>query len=424
MNLTEPDAGSDVGALRTRAEPNGDGSYAISGTKIFITFGEHDYTDNTIHMVLARTPDAPPGTRGISLFLIPKFLLKADGSPGPRNEVRCVSLEEKLGIHASPTCMMSFGDDAGAIGYLVGEEQGGMAAMFTMMNNARLQVGLEGLAIAERAYQAALAYARERIQGRRRDGGEERPARIVEHADVRRMLMTMKTQIEAMRALAYAAAGALDRAEREPDAAARAAAEGRLALLTPLVKAWCTDVGFEIASTALQVHGGMGYIEETGVAQLLRDARIAMIYEGTSGIQALDLVGRKLKMADGRLPAALFEELRGDLAALDAAGEPALRRGLADALGTLEQATSWLQAEHDNDPDAAAAGATPYLRLFATTLGGFLLARSALAARGGELADSKHASAAFYVGQLLPPAAALLSAITAGSAPLAAELFA
>jgi 3-(methylthio)propanoyl-CoA dehydrogenase len=423
MCLTEPQAGSDVGALRTRAVPDGD-HYRISGTKIFITFGEHDYTDNTIHMVLARTPDAPPGTRGISLFLIPKFLLKADGSPGPRNEVRCVSLEEKLGIHASPTCMMSFGDDAGAIGYLVGEEQGGMAAMFTMMNNARLQVGLEGLAIAERAYQAALAYARERIQGRRRDGGEERPARIVEHADVRRMLMTMKTQIEAMRALAYAAAGALDRAEREPNAAARAAAEGRLALLTPLVKAWCTDVGFEIASTALQVHGGMGYIEETGVAQLLRDARIAMIYEGTSGIQALDLVGRKLKMADGRLPAALFEELRGDLAALDAAGEPALRRGLADALGTLEQATSWLQAEHDNDPDAAAAGATPYLRLFATTLGGFLLARSALAARGGELADSKHASAAFYVGQLLPPAAALLSAITAGSAPLAAELFA
>jgi alkylation response protein AidB-like acyl-CoA dehydrogenase len=423
MCLTEPHAGSDVGALRTRAVRDGD-HYRISGTKIFITFGEHDYTENTIHMVLGRTADAPPGTRGISLFLIPKFLLNPDGSPGPRNEVRCVSLEEKLGIHASPTCMMSFGDDAGAIGYLVGEEQGGMAAMFTMMNNARLQVGLEGLAIAERAYQAALAYARERVQGRRQSGGEERPARIVEHPDVRRMLMTMKTQIEAMRALAYTAAGALDRAEREPDPAAQSAAEGRLALLTPLVKAWCTDLGFEIASTALQVHGGMGYIEETGVAQLLRDARIAMIYEGTSGIQALDLVGRKLKMADGRLPAALFEELRGDLAALDAAGETALRRGLADALGALEQATSWLQAEHDNDPDAAAAGATPYLRLFATTFGGFLLARSALAARGGELADSKHASAAFYVGQLLPPATALLPAVTAGSAPLAADLFA
>ena len=420
MCLTEPHAGSDVGALRTKAVREGD-HYRIRGTKIFITYGEHDYTENIIHMVLARTPDAPPGTRGISLFLIPKFLLHPDGSPGARNEVRCVSLEEKLGIHASPTCVMSFGDDAGAIGYLVGEEQGGMRAMFTMMNNARLQVGLQGLAIAERAYQAALAYARERVQGRRRDGGQERPARIVEHPDVRRMLMTMKTQIEAMRALAYTAAGALDRAEREPDAAARAAAEGRLALLTPLVKAWCTDLGFEITSSALQVHGGMGYIEETGIAQMLRDARIAMIYEGTSGIQALDLVGRKLRMAEGRLPAALFEELRGDLAALDAAGETALQRSLSSALETLEQATSWLQAEHGNDPDAAAAGATPYLRLFATTLGGFLLARSALAARGTALAESKRASAAFYIGQLLPPATALLPAVTAGSAPLAAE---
>jgi 3-(methylthio)propanoyl-CoA dehydrogenase len=423
MCLTEPHAGSDVGALRTRAVREGD-HYRIRGTKIFITYGEHDYTENTIHMVLARTPDAAPGTRGISLFLIPKFLLNPDGSPGPRNEVRCVSLEEKLGIHASPTCVMSFGDDAGAIGYLIGEEQGGMSAMFTMMNNARLQVGLEGLAIAERAYQAALAYARERVQGRRRHGGEERPARIVEHPDVRRMLMTMKCQIEAMRALAYMAAGALDRAEREPDAAARAAAEGRLALLIPLVKAWCTDLGFEITSNALQVHGGMGYIEETGVAQMLRDARIAMIYEGTSGIQALDLVGRKLRMAEGRLPAALFEELRGDLAALDGAGETPLHRPLSDALEALEEATSWLQAEHDNDPDAAAAGATPYLRLFATTLGGFLLARSALAARGTGLAESKRTSAAFYVRQLLPPATALLPAITAGSAPLATELFA
>jgi 3-(methylthio)propanoyl-CoA dehydrogenase len=422
MCLTEPQAGSDVGALRTRAVREGE-HYRIRGNKIFITFGEHDYTDNTIHMVLARTPDAPPGTRGISLFLIPKFLLNPDGSPGPRNEVRCVSLEEKLGIHASPTCMMSFGEDEGAIGYLVGEEQGGMRAMFTMMNNARLQVGLEGLAIAERAYQAALAYARERVQGRRRDGGEERPARIIEHPDVRRMLMTMKTQIEAMRALAYAAAGALDRAEREPDPAARAAAEGRLALLIPLVKAWCTDLGFEITSTALQVHGGMGYIEETGVAQMLRDARIAMIYEGTSGIQALDLVGRKLRMAEGRLPAALFDELRGDLAALDAAGEMALHRSLNDALTTLGEATAWLQADHDNDPDAAAAGATPYLRLFATTLGGFLLARSALLARGTPLAESKRASAAFYVGQLLPPATALRPAVTSGAAPLAAELF-
>jgi 3-(methylthio)propanoyl-CoA dehydrogenase len=417
MCLTEPHAGSDVGALKTRAVREGD-HYRIRGTKIFITFGEHDYTENIVHMVLARTPDAAPGTRGISLFLIPKFLLEADGTLGPRNDVRCVSLEEKLGIHASPTCVMSFGDEGGAIGYLVGEEQGGMRAMFTMMNNARLQVGLEGLAIAERAYQAALAYARERIQGRRGNGGAERPARIIEHPDVRRMLMTMKTQIGAMRALTYTAAAALDRANLEPDAAARAEAEARLQLLIPLVKAWCTDLGFEIASSALQVHGGTGYIEESGVAQLVRDARIALIYEGTNGIQALDLVGRKLSMAGGRAPAALFDELRGDLAALEAAGEAALHRTLKDALASLEQATSWLQADHDNDPDAAAAGATPYLRLFATTLGGFLLARSALAARGTGLAKSKRASAEFYIGQLLPPATALLPAVTAGSAAL------
>jgi alkylation response protein AidB-like acyl-CoA dehydrogenase len=413
MCLTEPQAGSDVGALRTRAVRDGE-HYRIRGTKIFITFGDHDYTENIIHMVLARTPDAPAGSKGISLFLIPKFLVNDDGSLGARNEVRCVSLEDKLGIHASPTCVMSFGDDAGAIGYLVGEEHGGMTAMFTMMNNARLQVGLEGLAVAERAYQAAYSYARERIQGRRHN----EPARIIEHPDVRRMLLTMRTQIEAMRALCYSTAATLDRASREPDPAARAAAEGRLALLIPLVKAWCTDLGFEIASTALQVHGGTGYIEETGVAQLVRDARIALIYEGTNGIQGQDLVGRKLKMADGRLPAALFEELRDDLCALDGAGEVRLHRSLQDALHALEQATTWLQADHDNDPDAAAAGASPYLRLFAATLGGFLLARAALAARHTEAAERKRASAEFYVGQLLPPATALLAPITAGSAAL------
>jgi hypothetical protein len=297
-----------------------------------------------------------------------------------------------------------------------------MAAMFTMMNNARLQVGLEGLAVAERAYQAALGYARERVQGRRTNGGDARPARIIEHPDVRRMLMTMRTQVEAMRALAYSAAAALDRANRAPDAATRAEAEGRLALLIPLVKAWCTDLGFEIASSALQVHGGTGYIEETGVAQLVRDARIALIYEGTNGIQALDLVGRKLQMADGALPAALFGELRADLAALEAAGETRLHRALAEALDRLAQATSWLQADHDNDPDAAAAGATPYLRMFATTLGGFLLARAALAAQGTALAERKRASAEFYIGQLLPPATALFGAVTAGSGPLSADL--
>ena len=419
MCLTEPQAGSDVGLLKTRAVREGD-HYRIQGTKIFITWGEHDYTENIAHMVLARTPDAPPGTRGISLFLIPKFLVNPDGSLGARNDLRCVSLEHKLGIHASPTCVMSFGDNDGAIGYLVGEEQGGMQAMFTMMNNARLAVGVEGLAIAERACQAALAYAGERTQGRR--GGE--PRRIVEHPDVRRMLLAMRSQIEAMRALAYSAAAALDRARREPDAAERARAQGRLDLLIPLVKAWCTDLGFEIASSALQVHGGMGYIEETGVAQHLRDARIAMIYEGTNGIQALDLVGRKLSMADGRLPWELFEELETDLAALHAAGERDLHRGLGAALDAVKEATRWLQGDHAGDPDAMFAGASPYLRMLATTLGGFLLARSMLAARdaGHPLAGAKRAGAVFYVTQLLPPAAALLPAVTAGSASLEAAL--
>jgi alkylation response protein AidB-like acyl-CoA dehydrogenase len=420
MCLTEPHAGSDVGLLRTRAVREGD-HYRIRGTKIFITWGEHDYTENIVHMVLARTPDAPPGTRGISLFLIPKFLVNADGSPGARNDLRCVSLEHKLGIHASPTCVMSFGDSDGAVGYLVGEEHGGMQAMFTMMNNARLAVGVEGLAIAERAYQAALAYAGERTQGRR-GGGE--PCRIVEHPDVRRMLLAMRSQIEAMRALAYSAAAALDRARREPDAVARARAQGRLDLLIPLVKAWCTDLGFEIASSALQVHGGMGYIEETGVAQHLRDARIAMIYEGTNGIQAIDLVGRKLSMADGRLAWQLFDDLEADLAALDAASEHDLRHGLGAALDALKEATRWLQGAEAGDPDASLAGASPYLRMLATTLGGFLLARSMLAARetGHPLAGAKRASASFYITQLLPPAAALLPAVTAGSGPLEAAL--
>ena len=411
MCLTEPQAGTDLGALKTRAVPDGD-HYRIRGTKIFITFGEHDYTENIIHMVLARLPDAPPGTRGISLFLVPKFLVGMDGTLGPRNDLRCVSLEHKLGIHASPTCVMSFGDDEGAIGHLVGEAQGGMRAMFTMMNNARFAVGLQGLAIAERAYQAAVRYAHERVQGHRPGQGA---VRIIAHPDVRRMLLTMRSQIEAMRALVYLAAATQDRALHEPDAEARAHAQGRLDLLIPLVKAWCSDLGFEIASMALQVHGGMGYIEETGVAQHLRDARINMIYEGTNGIQALDLVGRKLRLADGRLPWLLFEELRGDLATLEAAGDAELHQPLAAALATLERTTRWLQEEHRDDPDAPQAGATPYLRLFATTLGGFLLARSAGAAAGTPMAAPKRATARFFLRQLLPPAQALASAVTAGS---------
>jgi alkylation response protein AidB-like acyl-CoA dehydrogenase len=422
MCLTEPHAGTDVGALKTRAEREGD-HYRIRGTKIFITFGEHDYTDNIIHMVLARLPDAPAGTRGISLFLVPKFLVNDDGSLGPRNDLRCVSLEHKLGIHGSPTCVMSFGDNEGAVGYLIGEEQGGMRAMFTMMNLARLQVGLEGLAIAERAYQGACAYAQERVQGARKNGAAARPAHIIEHPDVRRTLLAIKVRVEAMRSLVYAAAATADHASRATDPDVRRRAGGRLDLMIPLVKAWCSDLGFEIASEALQVHGGMGYIEETGAAQHLRDARINMIYEGTNGVQALDLVGRKLALADGRLPWDWFEEFSGDLEALEATGHADLAAALGTALEALKRATSWLQQKHE-DADDAAAGATPYLRMFAATAGGFLLARSALAADGidDRRAADKLAGARFYARQLLPPASALLPAITAGCAPLRQNL--
>ncbi len=285
MNLTEPQAGSDVGALRTRAVRDGDG-YRITGQKIFITYGEHDMAANIVHLVLARLPDAPPGTRGISLFLVPKFLVDADGKLGQRNDVRCVSLEHKLGIHASPTCVLAYGDNGGAVGFLIGEENRGMECMFTMMNNARLNVGLQGVAIAERAYQQARDFARQRVQSRpvTATSGDTYP--IIHHPDVRRMLLSMRAQTEAMRALAYYTAGAIDRARHYPDSEARAAQQRRVDLLIPVVKAWSTDLGVEIASTGVQVHGGMGFIEETGAAQHLRDARIAPIYEGTNGIQA------------------------------------------------------------------------------------------------------------------------------------------
>ncbi len=414
MCLTEPQAGTDVGALKTKAEKEGD-RYRITGQKIFITYGDHDFTDNVIHMVLARTPGAPAGTKGISLFIVPKFLVNDDGSLGDRNDLRPVSLEKKLGIHASPTCVMSFGDDEGAIGYLIGEEQGGMKAMFTMMNNARLGVGLQGLAIAETAFQTAGLYAGERVQGMRRSGGEAAPARIVEYPDVKRTLMSMRCRIEAMRAFVYEGAFQLDHAARLPDGAERQGAQGRVDLLIPLIKAWCSDQGFEIASDALQVHGGMGYIEETGAAQHLRDARIAMIYEGTNGIQALDLVGRKLPAGSGAHVAALFDELQNDL---DALGDGPNREKLKVALDALRDATAWLTDETIGTDDRL-AGATPYLRLFATTLGGFLLARMASAAEGDAGAE-REASLSFYTTHILPPATALLPAVKAGVAPVTA----
>jgi acyl-CoA dehydrogenase len=384
MQLTEPQAGSDVGALRTKAERAPDGTYRITGQKIFITYGEHDFTDNIIHLVLARLPDGPPGTRGISLFLVPKFTVNPDGSLGPRNDVRAHSVEHKLGIHGSPTCTMVYGDRGGATGFLIGEENRGMACMFTMMNQARLAVGLQGVAIAERATQQALAFARERRQGRATGTAADAGAGsspIIAHPDVKRMLLTMRSLTRAARAICYATAVALDRAKLGADAAGRQAAHERASLLTPAAKAFATDIGCEVASLGLQVHGGMGYVEETGAAQHYRDARIAPIYEGTNGIQAIDLVSRKLPLSGGATIKAYLGELRRTVETVNANNDPAFGWTgvrLGEALDSLERATQWLLARQQQD--AALAGATPYLRLFATAAGGTLLAEEALAA--------------------------------------------
>ena len=385
MNLTEPDAGSDVGALRTKATRNdADGTYRISGTKIFITFGEHDMTDNIVHLVLARTPDAPPGTKGISCFIVPKFL--ADGS---RNAVRCLSVEHKMGIKASPTCVLEYDD---AVGELIGDENAGMRYMFTMMNNARLSVGVQGLAVAERAYQQARAFARERRQGRAPGAPPGTSSPIVEHPDVRRMLVTMQALTEAMRALCYLNAEAIDLARHHPDADGRAKAQERADVLTPLSKGWCTDMGVEVTSLAIQIHGGMGYIEETGVAQHYRDARITPIYEGTNGIQAIDLVGRKLAMRNGGAITDLLDEI-------DALGHT----GLSDAAAAAREATQWLLTA---GPVDALAGATAYLRLLSTVVGGWLLLKS------------DKSTAPFYAATILPTARGLVPAVTAGAAML------
>jgi alkylation response protein AidB-like acyl-CoA dehydrogenase len=423
MNLTEPQAGSDVGAVRTRAEPMADGTWRLSGTKIYITWGEHDLAENIVHLVLARTPDAPPGTKGLSLFIAPKFLVNADGSLGARNDLRAVSTEHKLGIHASPTCTMAFGDNGGCVGYLVGEVNGGMRAMFTMMNHARINVGLEGIAIAERAFQHALSHASTRVQSAK-FGGDRTPVRIIEHADIRRTLMTVKALTEAARAIAYLNAAAVDRAHAEPDAASRAEAQGLADLLTPITKAFSTDIGVECASLSLQVFGGMGFVEETGAAQHYRDARIAPIYEGTNGIQALDLVGRKLPMDGGRHWRALLQRERVFVRDLPTTGDlGALKPYCEDALEALQTASVWMTGnEGDKLPDTA-AGATPYLRMFGLTLGGLLLARQAseaarrLAAGEGDPAflKAKIATARFFAEQLLPQAPALLGPVTRGA---------
>ncbi len=427
MNLTEPQAGSDVGALRTKAVRQADGSYRITGTKIFITYGEHDLTENIVHLVLARTPDAPSGSRGVSCFIVPKYRVNEDGSLGARNDLRCVSLEHKLGIHASPTCVMSFGDEGGAVGYLIGEENRGLRCMFTMMNVARLSVGFEGLAIAERAFQQAVNYARERRQGKPL-GAAAPDAAIIAHADVRRMLMLMKSQIEAMRALLYLNAEAIDYARRHADAQVRARYQGLVELLTPVSKAWATDLGVELASLGVQVHGGMGFIEETGAAQHWRDSRIAPIYEGTNGIQALDLVLRKLPLEGGEVVGGFLADMRALGQALAGEGDAdlaAIGQGLASALEDFAATTTWLQEAAARDANEAAAGASAYLRLFGITAGGYMLARGAAAAAklraGGEndpFLAAKIAIARFYAEQVLPQTRGLSGPIMRGAATL------
>jgi 3-(methylthio)propanoyl-CoA dehydrogenase len=422
MNLTEPQAGSDVGAVTTKAVPQDDGSYRITGQKIYITYGEHDLAENIIHLVLARLPDAPPGTKGISLFLVPKYHVEDDGSLGERNDVKVIGLEHKLGIHASPTCVMGFGEDGdGAVGYLVGEPHKGMRAMFTMMNDARLGVGLQGLAIAERAYQQSVEYAQERRQGRAptAEKGEQSP--IIEHADVRRMLLTMKAYIEAMRCLTYANAFALDKAHRAEDPGVREHQQKVADLLTPLSKAWSTDLGVELTSIAVQIHGGMGYVEETGVAQHYRDAKIAAIYEGTNGIQALDLVGRKLPYDGGAFVKGFIGDLR-EIADDLPEQLSSIAENLREGIGALEEATEWIFA-HSEDPNDVFAGATPYLRLFGTVVGGAYLARGAAAAQrqldAGEgdaaFLEGKVVTARFYAEQLLPQVKGLVAPSTAGA---------
>jgi acyl-CoA dehydrogenase len=417
MQLTEPQAGSDVGALRTRAERAPDGSYRIKGQKIFITYGEHDLTDNIIHFVLARLPDAPPGTRGISLFLVPKFLPNADGSPGKRNDVRAHSVEHKLGIHGSPTCTMILGDNEGAVGYLIGEENAGMACMFTMMNRARLAIGVQGVGLAEAATQQALAYARERKQGRTPGMKATESVPLIVYPDVKRMLLTMRALTGAARAICYATAMALDRSERSGDAAARRAAHDRLSLLTPVAKAFSTDIANEVTSLGVQVHGGMGFIEESGAAQLFRDARIAAIYEGTNGIQAIDLVTRKLPLGDA--VAAHVNELRAIVDTVGASNDPALgwtALRLGEAVDSLDRATQWLLAQTGKDADAVLAGASPYLRLFGITTGGCYLAQQALTAvRLGAAAPSRLALARFFAENFAVQAHALERTVVEGA---------
>ncbi len=419
MNLTEPHAGSDLGHLRAKAAKQADGTYRITGTKIFITYGDHEMTDNIVHLVLARLPDAPPGTRGISLFVVPKYLVNADGSIGARNDVVCAGLEHKLGIHASPTCTMKFGEQGGAIGTLLGEENRGLNVMFIMMNAARLAVGVQGVAIADRATQRAIQYAKDRRQGRTASSQGHEMGPIIEHADIRRSLMTMKALTQAARAICLVTAREIDISRHAKDPAVRATAGNKAALLTPIAKAFSTDIGCEVASMGVQIHGGMGFVEETGAAQHYRDARILPIYEGTNGIQAIDLVTRKLTLEGGKVMEAYIGELWKTAEEVRASNRVEFGRmgeRLTDTVTALAEATKWLGAQLARNPDAALAGATPYLRLFGLAAGGTYLARGALAAvRDGSDGAQHVALARFFAENLATAAPGLKETVVGGA---------
>ena len=419
MNLTEPQAGSDLALVRTRAEPQGDGSFRIFGTKIFITWGEHDMAKNIAHLVLARTPNAPEGVKGISLFIVPKFLVNEDGSLGERNDVHCVSIEHKLGIKASPTAVLQFGDHGGAIGHLIGEENRGLEYMFIMMNAARFAVGMQGVGVSERAYQKAAAYAKERVQSRPIDGSAKQSVAIVEHPDVRRMLSTMRALTEASRALAYVAAAHSDIAHRHPDEAKRAEHQAIYEFLVPIVKGWSTELSIDVTSLGVQVHGGMGFIEETGAAQYYRDARILPIYEGTTAIQANDLIGRKTMRDGGKVAKALLAEVAQTVEALGSqpgAAFESMKTYLAQGERSLSAVVDFVVANTKRDPNAVFAGSVPYLKLAGIVLGGWQMARALLVANQKRDEDpqfygAKIATAQFYAEHVLPLASALEASI-------------
>lgn len=428
MNLTEPQAGSDLALIRSRAEPQADGSYKVFGQKIFISYGDHDMTDNIVHLVLARLPDAPAGVRGISLFLVPKFLVNADGTLGARNDAHCVSIEHKMGIHGSPTCVMAYGDNGGAVGYLLGEPNRGLEYMFIMMNEARLGVGLQGIALGERAYQQALGYARERKQGRDAVTGEALVT-IDKHPDIRRMLMLMKSRVEACRAMAYYTSGLLDRAHVIADPEEKKRNLWLAEFMIPIVKGGGTEMGIEVASLGIQIYGGMGFIEETGAAQHWRDSRITTIYEGTTGIQANDLLFRKLMRDQGATARYVFGEVAATAKALGASPRPelqAIAKRLGEALQAWVKATEWLAANAKTGLSGVLTAAVPYLHLAVTVCGGWLMARAALAAAGyldkaeGDQAfyRAKIATARFYADQMLPQAAAYGETVRAGDVAL------